>query len=129
MAARPLSPRIERTILWFVIGVGFVLHVLAASRTWIGGDEAHLLRLGAALSSEGRIIPFAKLLGGGGTNPGILIQLFFGVPMYLYEHFRSPMALVILMHCLAFWLIASVLKEVFGRSVFLPFALLYWLSP
>jgi hypothetical protein len=129
MKPTSVSPTIERMILPAAIGLGLLLHCYAASRTWIGGDEAHLLRLGAALSSQGTIIPFAKLLSGGGTNPGILLQLFFGVPMYLFEHFRSPMILVVIMHCAAYALTASILKEAFDQAIVLGFTILYWLSP
>jgi hypothetical protein len=108
--------------------IGLSLHVFAASQTWIASDQAHLLRLGAKLASEGTIVPFGKLLNGGGTNPGILLQLLFGIPMYITHHFQSPMILVILSHCLAFALLSGIFKKTYGDAVLIPFTLVYWLS-
>ncbi len=119
----------ERKLFWTVVICGLALHIYAACVTWIGGDEAHLLRLGSALASEGRIIPFGKLLHGAGTNPGILLQLLFGIPMYFVPDYRAPMIFVILSHILAFWLLIKVLRSVFSESVLLPFAIIYWLTP
>src|SRR6185503_1766404 len=91
--------------------------------------QAHLLRLGARFASNGEIVPFGKLMEGPGTNPGILLQLLFGIPMALVTDFRAPMIVVLLFHAASFFIVLRVLRAVLGEAVLVPLALFYWLTP
>ena len=114
-------------IILFIVGLA--LHIFLAAKYWIGGDQAHLLRLGMKLAEHGVIEPFGKLATGVGLNVGCLLQFLVGIPLKTYPHFRSPMILIILFHIIAYFLLSSVFRKIFGEKGLLMFTIIYWMSP
>ncbi|HEX9614994.1 MAG TPA: hypothetical protein VGA55_05790, partial [Bacteroidota bacterium] len=99
-----------------VFAIGLLLHVFLAIRSWIGGDQIHLLNLGLDFSVSGIVHPFAKMMTGAGGNPGALLQFLIGIPLAVHPHFQSPMIGVVLMHLCAGWLLASTFRKDFGEG-------------
>ncbi|MEX2115505.1 MAG: hypothetical protein WEB37_01360 [Bacteroidota bacterium] len=87
------------------------------------------MNLGLDLAVAGTVHPFAKMMTGAGGNPGALLQLFVGVPLFLLPHFQAPMIGVVLMHAAAGWILAAVFRKDFGEGSAALFLIVYWLSP
>ncbi|HWP82548.1 MAG TPA: hypothetical protein VNN76_07825 [Bacteroidota bacterium] len=113
----------------FFLLLGFSLHVVLACRSWVGGDQIHLLRLGLEFSQTGTLAPFAKLTGGAGTNPGALLQLLVGIPLAVIPHYQSPMILVLFFHLFALFFVLRVTSEAFGNTAAVLTMVVFWLSP
>ena len=126
---KPNKDGLEHLLTIGLFVTGFLLHCLLAFRSWIGGDQIHLLNLGLDLSVSGTIHPFAKMMAGAGGNPGALLQFLIGIPLSIVPHYHSPMVLVLLAHAGAGWLLASVFRKDFGERIAAVFMLVYWLSP
>lgn len=115
------------TTTLFVLGIMF--HLFLALRSWIGGDQIHILNLGIDFAAYGTIHPFAKLMSGAGGNPGALLQLLVGIPLKIVPHYQSPMILVLIFHFIAGWVLLSMFRREFGDVAALFFVIVYWLSP
>lgn len=115
------------TITVFVLGAA--LHAFLMARSWIGGDQIHILNLGLDFAVHGTIHPFAKFMSGAGGNPGALLQLLVGVPLKVVPHYQSPMIIVLIFHLTAGWLLLSMFRREFGELTALFFVIVYWMSP
>jgi hypothetical protein len=109
--------------------LGLMVHVFLVSRSWVGGDQLHLLRLGLDFSLTGSLSPYAKLTGGVGTNPGALLQVLVGAPLTIVPHYQSPLFIVILIHLAALALMLRVILEACGEVAGILTLIVYWLSP
>ena len=115
------------TAALFILGA--ILQLFLASRSWIGGDQVHLLNLGLDFSVRHHLQPFAKMMSGAGANPGSLLQLLVGIPLLLLPHFHSPMLLIVLFHILSGVFFISVINQTLGPKAACFAAAVYWLSP
>ncbi|MGB2867166.1 MAG: hypothetical protein WBD36_01845 [Bacteroidota bacterium] len=109
--------------------LGAVLQLFLASRSWIGGDQVHLLNLGLDFSLHHHLQPFAKMMSGAGANPGALLQLLVGIPLLLMPHFHSPMLLIVVFHIVAGVVFISVVNGTMGPKAACFATVVYWLSP
>jgi|GEM_PF-6249593 len=117
--------RIAILILFFV---GLVVQIYLSFSYWVGGDQLHLLDLGAKLAYENELLGYSKLKEGGGANLGSLMQLLVAGPLYLWENFRSPMLIPLMFSVVSYFLVSSVIKETYGDYGVLLFTIFYWLS-
>jgi hypothetical protein len=111
----------------FVLGLS--LHILLALKSWVGGDQIHLLKLGTSFASTGQLTGFGKLTGGGGTNIGSFLEICVGVPLFFIQDYRSPMILIILFSVIAFYFLSKEFNKIWGYTGILVLSIIYWLSP
>ena len=114
-------------LLIFVFGL--LLQLFLTERSWIGGDQINLLRLGWSYAQTGELMPFAKAKAGAGAIPGVFQQLLVGLPLKIVPHYQSPMIFITLFHVVAGLLLLRVVRQGLGEQFALVFFLLYWLSP
>ena len=112
-----------------VFTLGLALHFFLAFRSWIGGDQIHLLRLGLDFALRNQLEPFGKLMTGVGANPGVVLQLLVGIPLKVMAWYHSPMIVIVLFHICACGFLLSVWNEIGGGRASHLFLVLYWLSP
>jgi hypothetical protein len=122
------SPAYKRVTI-AVILCGLVLQIGLALRSWIGGDQVHMLALGWQFATTGHLEPFSKMMSGAGANPGVLLQLLVGAPLAIHPHFRSPLALIILFDLLAVLLLWRLTRETFSERMAMIYIGLYSISP
>ncbi len=112
-----------------VFALGLALHIFLASRSWVAGDQIHLLNLGLEFSLHHHLRPFAKMMSGAGSNPGVLLQLLVGVPLVFLPHYQSPMIGIVFSHIIAGLLFIQVMLNGFGNRGAFFATVVYWLSP
>ena len=118
-----------RKITIAIVLCGLALQIALVLRSWIGGDQIHMLGLGWQFARTGHLEPFSKMMSGAGANPGVLLQVLVGAPLALLPHFRSPLALIVLFDLVALALLWSLLRRALGERFAMIYIGLYWLSP
>jgi hypothetical protein len=64
-----------------------------------------------------------------GNVPGSMISYVVALPVMVYDSPMSPMLFLIFLHLLSYFLLDSVIKNIFTANVRLIFLILYWLNP
>jgi hypothetical protein len=126
------APSADRALAWCALAVlllGVAIQVWLAARSWIGGDQVTLLRLGRDFIATHSLYPVAKSMSGGGSIPGSLLQILIGVPLIFWSDYHAPLVTIGLFDLLAAVLIYRVGVASLGRRFGLILLALYWLSP
>jgi len=131
----PVSGSHERTTgeqarLLLLIGLAGL--AVTAILFWRGqpfGDQLSLLARGWRLAARGELVPYGNPLSTGGHEPGALTSLLVGLPLFVWMDPRAPVALIVLAHLLAWWLLDRVAGEALGGRGRVLLAVLFWLSP
>ncbi len=121
--------RALRRATYGVIAVGLLIQIFLGARSWIGGDQVTLLRLGEDFAATGHLHPIAKAMSGGGAIPGSLLQILIGLPLMIWRDYHAPLIMIGLFDLAAVLLLVAVAREALGERFALLFAVLYWLSP
>lgn len=126
----PAQPVVQfkRWVL-FIFAIGLLLQFFLSERSWIGGDQINLLRLGWSFAETGELLPFAKAKAGAGAIPGVFQQLLVGLPLRIIPHYQSPLIFIAIFHVVAGFLVLRVVRQGLGEQLALIFFFLYWLSP
>ncbi len=118
----------ERWRRWLFLP-GLALSLLLASRAQYGGDQLNLLGRGWLWAERGIFLPFGNPLSNGGVSPGSVTTFLVGLPLFVVRDHRAPIALVILFHVLAYWLLDRTLARILAPRERFLFAVVYWLNP
>jgi hypothetical protein len=86
------------------------------ARTQVGGDAIGLLSRGWLLAAKGIWVPFGNPVASsaGGYVPGGLTALLVGLPLELWMDPRAPVALILIFHLAAYWMLDRVVGEALG---------------
>ncbi|MDX1502451.1 MAG: hypothetical protein R3325_08800 [Thermoanaerobaculia bacterium] len=112
-----------------IFAAGLALSALMAARSQVTVDQYNLLARGWRLVSEGELVPFGVWATGGGQHPGVVTSLLVGLPLFVWEHHRAPVLLIVASHVAAYLLLFVTLRRVLNPVELLLFAVLYWLGP
>ena len=116
-------------LLIAILSVGALLQLVFFLRAWVGNDTPVMMMTGITFAEEGVLRPVSKRMSGGGQIPGALLQLLIGVPLKVYPHYKSPIAVISVFHLIAAAVLVHVLSRAIGLRFTVAYMAVYWLSP
>ena len=115
----------------YLILLGFILTALFSYSHFIDGDVIQILDKAHVLVTQHRLIPYgnASTSGASGNIPGAFLTLATGGPMLLWFSPWSALALLALLHFLAYLMFRNVLKNFVNPWSMTALVVLFWLNP
>lgn len=123
------SPAFSPWVIWLCFFAALGTSVIMIFRSQVWGHQFEFLVLGWALYAEGQLLPYGCTVTGGGLYPGPLTSLLFGVPLFLWEDFRTPYFFSLLSQVVAYLLLHHALRETLSRRGLQLLFVFYWLNP
>ena len=105
------------------------MQVFLWSHQWIYGDQYALLTPAVQYLETGELVPFSKMMSGGGRIPGTLLQRMIAAPLRAWADFRAPSVAMGLSQLVAVAMLMLVVGAAHGRRFAAFFVAVYWLSP
>ncbi len=109
--------------------LGLALSILYSTNQILTGDQTQMLFKGYLGAQTDTWLSYGNAASAVGHVPGSLSALIVGVPLLVWDSPQAPMFFLIFLHVISFFLLDSVIKQIFDRPVRLLFLLLYWLNP
>ena len=113
---------------WGLFAVGLAIGLVMVWNSQIGGDQSLMLDLGWSFKN-GTWLPYGMPTSAGGRSPGGFTGLLVGLPLMLWQDYRSPALSILLLHAGAFLLLAHLLKPILTRAGQWWWLVLAWLGP
>ena len=114
-------------LLLLILGLG--LSLFYAQHQILTGDQLQMLDKGYRGAYTGVWSSFGNAASVVGNVPGSMISFAVGLPVILYDSPWSPMLFLILLHLFSYFLLDSVIKDIFKSDLRLVFLVMYWLNP
>lgn len=118
-----------KQLRWLLFFAGLAIGLLMVLRSQAHRDQFFLLILGWELVENGRLFPFGPHVSGGGLYPGYLAGLFSGLPLLIWQDYRSPALLVLVLRAAAYLGLDRALRDHLDDRERLLLCALFWLSP
>ena len=114
-------------ILLLLLGLG--LSIFYASHQILTGDQMQMLYKGYMAAYKDVWINYGNAASAVGNVPGSMITYVVALPVMLIDSPWSPMLFLIFLHLASYFLLDSVIKDIFKNDIRLVFLVLYWLNP
>ncbi|WP_434658622.1 3-deoxy-D-manno-octulosonic acid transferase [Sulfurimonas sp. NW9] len=109
--------------------LGLFLAWFYAQHQILTGDQTQMLYKGYMGAYKHVWINYGNAASAVGNVPGSMISYVVALPVMLYDSPMSPMLFLIFLHLASYFLLDSVLKDIYKTDVRLIFLVLYWLNP
>lgn len=116
-------------LYWGGLLLGFILSFLYAGNQILTGDQTQMLDKAYLGAFQGTWLGYGNAASVVGNVPGSLSGLIVGLPLLIWNHPFAPMIFLIMLHLASFFLLDSVIKEVYNQPIRILFLVLYWLNP
>jgi hypothetical protein len=114
-------------ILLLLLGLG--LSLFYASHQILTGDQTQMLYKGYMAAYKDVWINYGNAASAVGNVPGSMLTYVVALPVMLFDSPWSPMLLLIFLHLASYFLLDSVIKDIFKSDIRLVFLVIYWLNP
>lgn len=114
-------------LLLLLLGVG--LSLFYASHQILTGDQTQMLYKGYMAAYHDVWINYGNAASAVGNVPGSMITYVVAFPVMFFDSPWSPMLFLIGLHIASYFLLDSVIKDIFKSDIRLVFLVLYWLNP
>ncbi|MBA1433144.1 MAG: 3-deoxy-D-manno-octulosonic acid transferase [Epsilonproteobacteria bacterium] len=114
-------------ILLLLLGLG--LSFFYASHQILTGDQTQMLYKGYMAAYKDVWINYGNAASAVGNVPGSMLTYVVALPVMLFDSPFSPMLFLILLHLASYFLLDSVIKDIFKADIRLVFLIIYWLNP
>jgi hypothetical protein len=111
----------------FLIGLGFMLWY--ANNQVMTGDQLQMIYKGYLGAYQDQWLQYGNAASAVGNVPGPLSALVIGMPLLVWDSPYAPMAFLLALHAISFFLLDSIVKQVYSKEIRLTFLVLYWLNP
>jgi hypothetical protein len=109
--------------------LGLALSLFYAQHQILTGDQTQMLYKGYMGAYNNVWISYGNAASAVGNVPGSMISYVVALPVMLYDSPMSPMLFLIFLHLASYFLLDSVIKDIYKTDVRLIFLVLYWLNP
>lgn len=113
----------------FVLSIGLLLAFFYAQHQILTGDQTQMLYKGYMGAYKDVWINYGNAASAVGNVPGSMISYVVALPIMLYDSPISPMVFLFFLHLLSYFLLDSILKDIYKTDTRLIFLVLYWLNP
>ena len=118
-----------RPIQLLLLILGLALSLFYAQHQILTGDQMQMLYKGYMGAYNNIWINYGNAASAVGNVPGSMISYVVALPVMIYDSPMSPMLFLIFLHLASYFLLDSVIKDIFKTDVRLIFLVLYWLNP
>lgn len=118
-----------RPIQLLLLLLGLALSLFYAQHQIITGDQEQMLYKGYMGAYKDIWIHYGNAASAVGNVPGSMISYVVALPVMIYDSPMSPMLFLIFLHLISYFLLDSVIKDIFQKDIRLLFLVLYWLNP
>ena len=109
--------------------LGLLLEWFYAQHQILTGDQTQMLYKGYMAAYKDVWINYGNAASAVGNVPGSMLSYVVAFPVMIYDSPMSPMVLLFFLHLLSYFLLDSVLKDIYKTDARLVFLVLYWLNP
>ena len=118
-----------RPIQLLLLILGLALSLFYAQHQILTGDQMQMLYKGYMGAYNNIWINYGNAASAVGNVPGSMISYVVALPVMIYDSPMSPMLFLIFLHLASYFLLDSVIKDIFKTDARLIFLVLYWLNP
>ncbi len=109
--------------------LGLLLAWFYAQHQILTGDQTQMLYKGYMGAYKHTWINYGNAASAVGNVPGSMISYVVALPVMIYDSPMSPMVFLFFLHLFSYFLLDSVLKDIYKEDTRLIFLVLYWLNP
>jgi len=109
--------------------LGLLLAWFYAQHQILTGDQTQMLYKGYMGAYKHIWINYGNAASAVGNVPGSMISYVVALPVMMYDSPMSPMLFLMFLHLLSYFLLDSVIKDIYKTDARLIFLVLYWLNP
>jgi hypothetical protein len=129
IATLPSARRTPSPLWWAVFSATVLWSLVMSLRCQVHGDAIDLMVRGWRLAVDGVWLPFGLKTSAGGFSPGGLTALVSGLPLVVWQDYRSVAVLIALVHAAAFLWMARMLRPALGDTGGWLLLLVLWVDP
>ena len=108
------------------ISIGILFMIVYADNQILTGDQTQMIDKGYLGAYDGIWLQYGNAASSVGNVPGPLSAYVIGVPLLIWDTPYFPMALIIILHLLAFLMLDSIIKNIFDKDIRILFLLIYF---
>jgi len=109
--------------------IGIFLAYFYAKHQILTADQLQMIYKGYMAAYKDNWINYGNVASTVGNVPGSMLTYVVAIPILLFDSPMSPMVLLIFLHLLSYFLLDSILKDIYKTNIRLIFLVLYWLNP